>query len=321
MADRLYAGTPADFAIGLGALTDLLDESGVPIGDLQGWQVLIPLLPASFDVYDANENAYTDLVDAGGNSVSTISSSAAWESAGQILMFTVNDAPDGDVYLVGSGGTPFEDPTFRLSPATDEIFTRLAAVEAMPLGGLANVADTAPTDGQVLRFNNGTGQWEPASGIAPVNLDDLGDVNVGTATTGQALVRQSNGTWAGGTVAGGGVTIHSQLQGLDADDHTQYFNVTRGDARYYTKAQVDTLATAASTAQSANDRDRANHTGTQPISSVAGLSGELALKAVPGQTAGAAGGKFYGLYASFAALPAAGNGQQIGDFALYIVED
>jgi hypothetical protein len=320
MADRLYAGTPADFAIGLGALTALLDEAGVPIGELEGWQVLIPQLPAEFDVYDANENAYTDLVDAGGNSVSTISSSDVWETAGQILLFTVNDAPDGDVYLVSSGGTPFEDPTFRLSPATDEIFTRLAAVEAMPLAGLSNVSDTPATNGQVLRFNTGTGQWEPASGIAPVNLDDLGDVNVGTATTGQALVRQANGTWAAGSISSGGATIHSQLQGLSADDHTQYFNVTRGDARYYTKTQVDALATAASTAQSANDRARANHTGTQPISTVDGLSGELASKALPGQTAGG-GGKFYGLYADFASLPAAGNGQQIGDFALYIVED
>jgi hypothetical protein len=30
----------------------------------------------------------------------------------------------------------------------------------------------------------------------------------------------------------GGVTAHSDLTGLDADDHPQYFNQTRGDARY-----------------------------------------------------------------------------------------
>jgi hypothetical protein len=319
MADRVYAGTPADFAIALGDLLPLLDEAGTPIGELEGWQVLIPELPVTFDVYDAEGTQHTDL-EVAGVPASTVSSSGVWDTAGQILLFTVNDAPEGDVYLVGSGGTPFEDPTFRLSPASDEIFERLAAMEARTLASLSNVSDTPATDGQVLRFNNTTGQWEPASGIAPVALDDLSDVAVGTATTGQALVRQANGTWAGGTVSGGGVTIHSQLQGLAADDHTQYFNVTRGDARYYTKAQVDTLATAASTAQSANDRDRANHTGTQPISTVDGLSGELATKASPGQTAGG-GGKFYGLYADFASLPAAGNGQQIGDFALYIVED
>lgn len=39
---------------------------------------------------------------------------------------------------------------------------------------------------------------------------------------------------------GGGVTDHGALMGLGDDDHTQYLNTTRGDARYYTKAQVDT---------------------------------------------------------------------------------
>jgi hypothetical protein len=39
---------------------------------------------------------------------------------------------------------------------------------------------------------------------------------------------------------GGGVTDHGALTGLTDDDHTQYHNDTRGDIRYYTKAQVDT---------------------------------------------------------------------------------
>jgi len=38
---------------------------------------------------------------------------------------------------------------------------------------------------------------------------------------------------------GGGVTDHGALTGLADDDHTQYHNDTRGDARYYTQAQVD----------------------------------------------------------------------------------
>jgi hypothetical protein len=42
------------------------------------------------------------------------------------------------------------------------------------------------------------------------------------------------------TSGGGGVTDHSALTGLGNDDHTQYHNDTRGDARYYTKSQVDT---------------------------------------------------------------------------------
>jgi hypothetical protein len=41
-------------------------------------------------------------------------------------------------------------------------------------------------------------------------------------------------------LGGGGVTDHGALTGLGDDDHTQYHNDTRGDARYYTKSQVDT---------------------------------------------------------------------------------
>ena len=40
---------------------------------------------------------------------------------------------------------------------------------------------------------------------------------------------------------GGGVTDHGLLLGLGDDDHTQYHNNTRGDARYYTQSQVDAL--------------------------------------------------------------------------------
>lgn len=48
--------------------------------------------------------------------------------------------------------------------------------------------------------------------------------------------------------SGGGVTAHSALTGLvaPADDHTQYHNDTRGDARYYTKSAADTLLAAKS---------------------------------------------------------------------------
>lgn len=36
-----------------------------------------------------------------------------------------------------------------------------------------------------------------------------------------------------------GVTDHGALSGLADDDHTQYHNDTRGDARYYTQTQID----------------------------------------------------------------------------------
>jgi hypothetical protein len=60
------------------------------------------------------------------------------------------------------------------------------------------------------------------------------------------------GTVSSGGSEGGGVTDHGALTGLADDDHTQYFNTTRGDARYsqlghshndlyYTEAEVTTL--------------------------------------------------------------------------------
>ena len=41
----------------------------------------------------------------------------------------------------------------------------------------------------------------------------------------------------------GGASDHGALTGLSDDDHTQYHNDARGDARYYTKAQLSTVAT------------------------------------------------------------------------------
>lgn len=43
-----------------------------------------------------------------------------------------------------------------------------------------------------------------------------------------------------GEATGGGVTSHSDLTDLDADDHAQYFNQTRGDARYAQSSSVTT---------------------------------------------------------------------------------
>jgi len=58
----------------------------------------------------------------------------------------------------------------------------------------------------------------------------------GVATsTGKFL--KDDGSWD--APAGGGVSDHGALTGLGDDDHTQYHNDTRGDARYYTKTEAD----------------------------------------------------------------------------------
>lgn len=71
----------------------------------------------------------------------------------------------------------------------------------------------------------------------------------------------------GGAGEGGGATDHGALTGLGDDDHTQYHNDTRGDARYYQKAAVDTALSG-----------KANSSHTHAISDVTGLQTSLDAK-------------------------------------------
>ena len=82
---------------------------------------------------------------------------------------------------------------------------------------------------------------------------------------------------AGGGVGGGGggVTDHGGLSGLADDDHSQYLNTTRALAQFYSRAQVDAIASNAALQNSAADRARGNHTGTQAIASILGLQAAL----------------------------------------------
>jgi|GEM_PF-3052361 len=112
-------------------------------------------------------------------------------------------------------------------------------------------------------------------------LNDLTDVTITGATNGQALLYQS-GVWVNGGVSAG-VSDHGVLTGLGDDDHTQYLNNTRGDARYYTQAAIDTaLASKAATSHS--------HTASQISDSTAtGRSVVTAADAAAARTAIGAG--------------------------------
>ncbi len=80
--------------------------------------------------------------------------------------------------------------------------------------------------------------------------------------------------------SGLGVNDHGALSGLSDDDHPQYLNVTRGDARYYTEAEIDGMLSGLSTDY--NDLDNlpdlsiyaaktAANTFTQPQKIIGGL--------------------------------------------------
>lgn len=77
--------------------------------------------------------------------------------------------------------------------------------DAVKLQG-RNISTDAPADGQSLVWDNGNSVWKPVT------------------------VSGSGGT---------GTSDHGSLTGLGDDDHTQYHNDTRGDARYYTQTQAD----------------------------------------------------------------------------------
>jgi hypothetical protein len=70
-------------------------------------------------------------------------------------------------------------------------------------------------------------------------LDAMLDA-IDTALAGKANVGHAHDGGGGG----GGVTDHGALTGLADDDHTQYLTQARGDARYYTEAEVNALLAA-----------------------------------------------------------------------------
>lgn len=101
-----------------------------------------------------------------------------------------------------------------------------------------------------------------------------------TAAQLSAAAAQAAAASAAGGGGSGGVTDHGALSGLADDDHLQYLNTTRGDARYFTQAQTNTAITTATNAASTADRNRANHSGTQSASSISDFT--PAVQAVPG---------------------------------------
>ncbi len=134
-------------------------------------------------------------------------------------------------------GTKLADSAVSTAKIADSnVTTAKIADGAITTAKLGTVG--SPSNGQLLSYNGTTLNWT-SPGAVPADLNDLSDVNTTGATDGQALVYQT-GTWIPATVSSGGVTDHGALTGLSDDDHPQYHNDARGDARYYTQSQVDT---------------------------------------------------------------------------------
>lgn len=101
---------------------------------------------------------------------------------------------------------------------------------AVALGNDPNFATTMTT---ALAGKSNTGHGHAA---ADITSGVLAVARLGTGTPDSTKYLRGDGAW---TTPATGVTDHGALTGLDDDDHSIYHNDTRGDARYYLKATVD----------------------------------------------------------------------------------
>lgn len=86
----------------------------------------------------------------------------------------------------------------------------------------------------VMRFDNST---DRSVSLARSLVEGMLSYDKSTTT----LQLYDGSSWVDVAVGTVGVTDHGALTGLSDDDHSQYHNDTRGDARYYTQTQIDAL--------------------------------------------------------------------------------
>jgi hypothetical protein len=148
--------------------------------------------------------------------------------------------------------------------------SRAYAWEGVPGASRSKFIDMASISSDLVERAEAAEAAAGAAAIAAQTAADEADAGVKTVN--------GVGPDASGNVAvagGGGVSSHSALSNLSSDDHPQYLTNARGDSRYYPRATVDTMVNNAAAQNSAADRSRSNHTGTQAISTVAGLQAAL----------------------------------------------
>jgi len=82
--------------------------------------------------------------------------------------------------------------------------------------------------------NNTSDADKPVSTAQQTEIDTKEDALGNPSTNNYVLASQTDGTrsWVENGSGGGGVTDHGALTGLGDDDHSQYHNDARGDARY-----------------------------------------------------------------------------------------
>jgi hypothetical protein len=163
--------------------------------------------------------------------------------------------------IVNSGITPSD--TAPASPSAGDLWWDTTVLELFIYSGgawvqvtdnsagvqelaeLVDVSDTVPSDGQVLRFNNATAEWEPST-LTPAAsaLDDLTDVTVTSATSGQFL--KWNGTaWVNDAIDLGSDTTGNYVASLVAGTGVTLTNGTASEGGTPTVAIGQSVAASA----------------------------------------------------------------------------
>jgi hypothetical protein len=84
------------------------------------------------------------------------------------------------------------------------------------LSGLSDVHTTAPTDGQVLAWDNGNSRWAPAPAGGSLAMNNLTDVDTSGISTGQYL-KWDGSKFVASTVSGGGASAINDLSDVDTN--------------------------------------------------------------------------------------------------------
>jgi len=193
------------------------------------------------------DNFTDETIYSGGSFEEGYTGSRSVSGTNEVLKFRRNDGwgDSSEFQLVLDDGVTETTLNYVVAGAGDALaFMAVLGPRArrLYLNTLRDVEAPLPNDTEVLGYDAAQGKWTPRAPSTPGShvLNSHSDVNTVGVTDGQALVYdQGTGTWIPGDGGGGGVSDHGALLGLSDDDHVQYHTDARGDARYYTQAQVD----------------------------------------------------------------------------------